>query len=185
MTELSLWLDNYGDIYSDFDSRNYSKRRISEDFLYELKTALHNGDKKETSLVLYLPANSRVTGDETTIAQSLNYYFVHELHRCSMLYTRKLQRGLLFLLTGMLIIAANILVTYYQKNSFLPTALKLLLEPAGWYFLWSALEFLFNDLKEAKEERAYYNNLSKMKILFRSYELDPYTHTPGKTVKEG
>ena len=40
MAELNLWLDSYDDIYSDFDSSHYLKRRISEDFLYELRTEM-------------------------------------------------------------------------------------------------------------------------------------------------
>ncbi|PZR25545.1 MAG: hypothetical protein DI535_17825 [Citrobacter freundii] len=36
MAELSLWLDNYDDIYSDFDVRTLLKRRVSEDSVYEL-----------------------------------------------------------------------------------------------------------------------------------------------------
>ncbi len=59
MTELSLWLDEYADIYSDFDSRHYSKRRISTDFLNELKTALKYKDEKSDTLVLILPKEKR------------------------------------------------------------------------------------------------------------------------------
>ena len=38
MADISLWLDDYDDLFSDFDSRNYLKRRVSEDFLEELKS---------------------------------------------------------------------------------------------------------------------------------------------------
>lgn len=30
MTEINLWLDSYDDMYSDFDSRQFEKRIISE-----------------------------------------------------------------------------------------------------------------------------------------------------------
>lgn len=30
MIEINLWLDSYDDMYSDFDSRQYEKRRISK-----------------------------------------------------------------------------------------------------------------------------------------------------------
>lgn len=182
MTDLGLWLDNYTDIYSDFDSRNYSKRRISDDFLYELKAALHNREEKNSPLVLYVPEEKRNAGDELAIAESLKYYFTHELYYHVEHYRKKLRRGILFFLTGVVIIAANILTLFYLKNSFLPTALKLLLEPAGWYFLWSALEFLFKDLREAKQERAYYRGLSEIRIEFRSSNQHSALSTAAKAI---
>ena len=50
-SELSIWLDSYDDIYSDFDSRQYLKRRVSEDFLYELKNAFRYKKEKINDLV--------------------------------------------------------------------------------------------------------------------------------------
>ena len=34
---ISLWIDSYDDIFSDFDPRPFSARNISDDFLYEVK----------------------------------------------------------------------------------------------------------------------------------------------------
>jgi hypothetical protein len=34
--DLSLWLDDYNDIYPEFDSRNYFKRRVLNDFVSEM-----------------------------------------------------------------------------------------------------------------------------------------------------
>lgn len=182
MTDLALWLDNYTDIYSDFDSRNYTKRRISDDFLYELKAALHNRENKNSPLVLYVPEYKRNTGDEQAIAESLKYYFKHQLHLSMNNYRRKLKRGILFFFTGVLIITGNILLLFYMKNSFLPTALKLLLEPAGWYFVWAALEFLFKDLREALQERSYFHELSGVDIEFRSSYPHSTLSATGKTI---
>jgi len=59
MTELSLWLDSYDDIYSDFDSRHYYKRRISEDFLYELEREMKYKEDEASCLMLLLPNQQR------------------------------------------------------------------------------------------------------------------------------
>ena len=55
MKELELWLDSYDDIYSDFDSRHYLKRRISEDFLHELRTEMKYNEQHASDMVLLLP----------------------------------------------------------------------------------------------------------------------------------
>lgn len=176
MTELSLWLDHYNDIYSNFDSRNYAKRRISEDFLYELKNILKQREEKESMLVFYLPEKRRSPVDESMISGSLRQYFKKQFQLQQAHCRKKLKRGLLFLFTGMLIITGNILAIYYIRNSFFPTALRLLLEPAGWFFLWTSLEFLFGDYRELMNERSFYKELSEIKIEFKS--SDHYTvHT--------
>lgn len=41
MSEISIWLDNYDDIFSDFDPRPYSQRSLSDDFLAEAKKIEH------------------------------------------------------------------------------------------------------------------------------------------------
>ena len=55
--EISLWLDSYDDIYSDFDSRHYLKRRISKDFIDELEASLKYRTGRVENLILLLPAN--------------------------------------------------------------------------------------------------------------------------------
>ena len=59
MAELNLWLDSYDDIYSDFDSRHYLKRRISEDFLYELRTEMKYKEHHAGDMVLLLPQEAK------------------------------------------------------------------------------------------------------------------------------
>jgi hypothetical protein len=54
MSEISLWLDNYDDIYSDFDSRHFLKRRISEDFLHELRLSKkYKRERGDRPVVVY------------------------------------------------------------------------------------------------------------------------------------
>jgi len=60
-------LDYYDDIYSDFDSRHYLKRRISEDFLFELRNALKYKRERVLDLLLLLPEQVR--------AKRLHNYF--------------------------------------------------------------------------------------------------------------
>lgn len=55
MKELELWLDSYDDIYSDFDSRHYLERRISEDFLHELRIEIKYSEQHASDMVLLLP----------------------------------------------------------------------------------------------------------------------------------
>ena len=59
MAELNLWLDSYNDIYSDFDNRHYLKRRISDDFLHELRTEMKYKEHHAGDMVLMVPKERR------------------------------------------------------------------------------------------------------------------------------
>ena len=47
-------------------------------------------------------------------------------------------------------------------------SLKVLLEPAGWFLLWTALDSLFYDLNTLKKEKAFFQSLSEVQIRFGS-----------------
>ncbi len=73
MNVIKLWLDSYDDIY--FDNRHYLKRRISEDFLNELRNELASTKTKVNRIILLLPQNKRTAASEDIIANGLSDYF--------------------------------------------------------------------------------------------------------------
>ena len=168
MAELNLWLDSYDDIYSDFDSRHYLKRRISDDFLYELRTEMKYKAHHAGEMVLLLPTECRDDPSEKIIADSLSEFFSSQFHFQQDKCRKKRNNGILLLAAGVIIMLLNSWVSYNSGESFLTTAIKVLLEPAGWFLLWAALDFLFYDFAELKKERNFYKELSEMHIHFKS-----------------
>lgn len=168
MAELNLWLDSYDDIYSDFDSRHYLKRRISEDFLHELRIELKYKERHAGDMILLLPQTQRDEAAEQVIAKSLTDFFSAQFYFHSNKCRKKLNKGMLFLAAGVIIIVLNSWVSYYAAVSFPVITLKVLLEPAGWFLLWAALDFLFYDFAELKKERIFFKELSQMHIHFKS-----------------
>jgi hypothetical protein len=168
MEELNLWLDSYDDIYSDFDSHHYLKRRISEDFLYELRTAMKYKEHHAGDIVLLLPEERRDETAEKVIAESLIDFFTSQFRFHQDKCRKKLNKGILLFVTGVTIMLLNSWVSYHSGESFPIIFLKVLLEPAGWFLLWAALDFLFYDFADLKKERKFYKEVSKMHIHFKS-----------------
>jgi hypothetical protein len=108
MIELNLWLDSYDDIYSDFDSRQYIKRRISEDFLHELRTEMKHKNDPADQLVLFLPSSSRDVLLEKSITESLADYFTYQYDTYKNKFTRQFHKGLLLLVSGIIIMLLNV-----------------------------------------------------------------------------
>lgn len=171
MNELSLWLDSYDDIYSDFDSRHYLKRRVSEDFLYELRNALRYKKEKINDLFLLLPSERRDEMSEKIIIDSLQDFF-REQHRYAGDKCRcKFYSGLWLLIAGVIVMSVNSFIGYRTgRDTFPLNALQVLLEPAGWFLIWAAMDFLFYDYKDLLKERNFYRELAAMAIHFRSSE---------------
>jgi len=168
MPELSLWLDYYDDIYSDFDSRHYLKRRISEDFLHELRIAKKYKKERITDLVLLLPQLKRVEDTERIIINSLKDFFKDQYQSHTDRYREKMNRGILLAVTGLLVMLINSYLNFKAGNSFPVLAIKILLEPGGWFLLWLAFDLLFYDLREIAKEKEFFDELSQANIHFKS-----------------
>lgn len=168
MAELSLWLDSYDDIYSDFDSRNYLRRRISEDFLFELRKELkYKGDHAKDMLLL-LPQDRRDASAENIIADSLQDFFKQQFHLYQEKCRNKVNQGLLLMVGGITVMVVNAWINFQSRHSFPLTALRILLEPAGWFLMWAALDFLFYNYSLLKREREFYRELQEIHIHFKS-----------------
>jgi hypothetical protein len=168
MKELELWLDSYDDIYSDFDSRHYLKRRISEDFLHELRIEMKYKEHHASDMVLLLPQDCRDQTAEKIIADSLSDFFSNLFRFHHDKCRKKLSNGILLFVLGISIMLLNSWISYRSAESFPVIGLRVLLEPAGWFLLWAALDFLFYDFTELKKERDFYKKLSEMHIHFKS-----------------
>ena len=168
MKELELWLDSYDDIYSDFDSRHYLKRRISEDFLHELRIEMKYKEHPASDMVLLLPQDRRVQTSEQIISNSLKDLFSTQFQFHKNKCRKKRTHGIMLFMSGIVVMLLNSWVSYRSAESFTAIALRVLLEPAGWFLVWAALDFLFYDFTELKKERNFYERLSEMRIHFKS-----------------
>src|SRR3989338_3364035 len=71
---ISLILDSYQDLFSDFDPRPYNVKALSDDFLLECKRA--SVDKEEKLELRFLvPKNKRNVHDESEIRKRLKSHF--------------------------------------------------------------------------------------------------------------
>src|SRR3989344_8520573 len=71
---ISLILDSYDDIFSDFDPRDYSEKSLSDDFLVECKkAAIDKNDKLE--LRFLVPKQKRNLIEEVLIKKRLKEHF--------------------------------------------------------------------------------------------------------------
>ena len=169
MSEISLWLDNYDDIFSDFDPRPYSLRSLSDDFLSEAKKASRDKDENRLELRFLISQEHRDPKVEATIKKRLREHFSKhaKLLQDEISQTRK--RSVILVLLGIFMMLGATYVYAYQPDTFTFRFLFVLLEPAGWFTTWFALDNLFYTMGSKKLEYEFYKKIVKFEIIFISY----------------
>ena len=170
LSEISLWLDNYDDIFSDFDPRPYYQRALSEDFLSEAKRATRDKVSGSIELKLLIPAEKRNENDEKLIKKRLKEHFKRHYNMLLQEKRKLTKLGSFFVLGGILamMLATIVLLRYGEKN-FLTSFLVVLLEPAGWFLFWEGLHTLIFRPKDAKSDLEFYRKALTYDIHFLPY----------------
>ena len=171
---ISLILDSYHDLFSDFDPRGYSERTISDDFLFECRRAIRDRPYEEFELRLLMPKLKRNLNDELKIKKRLKDYFqkhVHEKKRevRSIVRTGLFMAGIGFFL---MILGAWLIFTKFSEGTFLAAVLTIVLEPSGWFFFWEGMAkaiFLNEDERKRKRDLEFYSKISRAQVYFLSY----------------
>jgi len=163
---ISLILDSYDDIFSDFDPRPYHEKALSDDFLFECKNAVRDQNEK-FFLRLLVPKQKRNYSDEAKIRKRLlEHFHKHFLEKQKEIKQIK-KSGIFWFCAGT---AIMLLSTYlYLKEGFLNNFFFIISEPAGWFFFWEGLGKIFIVSKEKKPEFTFYKKMSHTEIIFSEY----------------
>lgn len=167
---LSLWIDSYNDIFSDFDPRPFSERMISEDFIAQIKRASKEFRDKISVFKLLVPQGTQHEGSEKVIRRRLQSYFVsmHEQIADEMKNNRS--RSLYFIVAGISLMLVSSYITYLKLSSFHFSVLLVLFEPGGWFLFWTGLDLFFSFSRSKKGETEFYSKLIDTHIEFTCYK---------------
>ena len=163
---ISLVLNSYNDLFSDFDPRKYSERALSDDFLIECKRAARDKDIG-VELRLLIPRKKRNLKDEEEINRRLkNHFHKHFKEKESEIKSIK-REGILWCILGTIFIL--IAAFLFTKKGYLFNVLVVLLEPAGWFSFWEGLGKIFIVSKERNPDFDFYKKMSSAEISFNNY----------------
>ena len=165
---ISLILDSYNDIFSNFDPRPFSEKALSDDFLFECKKAsIDKEDRLE--LRLLVPKNKRDYKDEIKIKKRLREHFQrHQIKLEKEINGIRLKGIGWFILGAILMIIGTFLYTYKNINFFYNLAI-IIIEPAGWFTFWEGLGMIFFTTNEKMPDYKFYKKMSKSEVVFLDY----------------
>lgn len=159
-SEISIRLEQYDDIFSDFDIRPYSRRALSVDFLDEIKRA--TVDKKhEVELTLYVPEKSRDESREATIKERLAAHFKRHYHLLREEKLRVLRIGIGMVVVGVICMVGAALIVFKDPSQNIALSfLVVFLEPAAWFLLWEGMDQIIFNSKQLNPDVEFYRKMS-------------------------
>jgi hypothetical protein len=163
---ISLWIDGYDDVFSDFDLRPFSSRNISDDFLNEVKKGSHESDFHITELRLLLPEKNRDSETENIIAKLLHSFFTMNEHYFIKKKGAEMKKSFLFIFIGSIMLVSASLVSFNRLENILTHILLVIFEPAGWFLVWTGMEKIIYISPKEKPELDFFSKISKSKIVF-------------------
>ena len=169
LSEISIWLDTYDDIFSDFDPRPYPQRALSDDFLSEAKKAAKEKSSGAIELKFLIPEQKRDAALENIIKKRLHEYF--KKHSAMMKKEIKgiKRKSAFFLLAGVSAMFAASLVSQLTATHLAWNFVFVLLEPTGWFMVWFGLEHIFGTAGQKKQELQFFKKMANSKIEFTPY----------------
>jgi len=163
---ISLVLDSYEDIFSDFDPRSYSEKALSHDFLQECKRAAM--DKKEgIELRLMVPKVKRNPADEAKIKKRLKSHFQKHFNEKKREISMSRKAGLGWFFLGVVIMIFATLL--YGHEGFLFNLFIIMAEPASWFFFWEGLDKAFIDIRDKRPDYEFYEKMADAETNFFDY----------------
>ncbi|MFA6888961.1 MAG: hypothetical protein WC254_05705 [Candidatus Woesearchaeota archaeon] len=169
LSEISIWLDTFDDIFSDFDPRPYSVRSLSDDFLIEMRKAIKEKEIDSFELRLLIPKDKRSTENEKIVRKRLHDYFKKQYHLYNQDFKTLKMYGILYSLLGFILMFVSSYISTIDSSFWLFNFIFVILEPTGWFMTWYGLEQLFYKVPQKKEELSFFGKMARCTIEFISY----------------
>jgi hypothetical protein len=167
-SEISLSLDTYDDIFSDFDPRPYSERALSDDFLNESRKAAR--DKPKTiELNFLIPEKLRNLGIEAKIKRRLKEHFKKHYLELEDEAKRVMKKGMAVAFVGFFLMILATMLYDLQDPSLPILFLRTMIEPSGWFMVWYGLDQIFYTKNQHRPEKEFYMKMSNANITFTSF----------------
>ncbi|MCU0642339.1 MAG: hypothetical protein MUF61_02050 [archaeon] len=168
--EVSLILDSYNEIFSDFDPRPDSQRALSVDFLDEAKRATREIKPGVFELRFLIPAALRRLDKEAVIKKRLKDHFKKHHEMLEKERAGVVKKGSLFLVFGFVfMILGAFVLAYYHGISLFKEILVVIFQPAGWFFFWEGLDLIIFSSKEKSSDLEFYRKMTTADFVFTHY----------------
>ncbi|MCK5706654.1 MAG: hypothetical protein KAI43_03290 [Candidatus Aureabacteria bacterium] len=171
--QISIAIDTWDDVFSDFDPRPIKDRMLSEDFIVELKKRYRETKKGDFVIEILAPVDLCNPNTERSVIQRLKRDFKHRSLQKRKELSKLRRRGTVFVLFGIFFLTALTLLTYYKVVSKLAIEiLGIIFMPLGWFGIWEGFSKIVDPSRVSIQEEIIFDKLSRAVIKFHYIEED-------------
>ena len=173
LKEITIQLDNYDDIFSDFDPRPYHSRELSEDFIKEMRRRYLEDKRGRFEVRFTMPSSERDQKEEALIKKRLREHFASMVENENDTVSQIRSRGYIYMLIGAIVLVADVFALFaLNESSVFYQILSVLIVPAGWYGMFTGIGKILDEPAEAIERKGIYEKFEKAAYIFMSEELE-------------
>lgn len=169
LSELSLQIDTYDDIFSDFDPRPFSQRAVSDDFLQEARRASRDKASGSFLLQFMMPKERRSIAEEQLIKRRLKEHFKKHYLEMVREVAGVRREGSMLIATGVIVALIGGYVGLLAEQSFFAHVGLIILEPASWFCIWTGFDRIIFNWRDNKHNLDFYEKMSNADVVFESY----------------
>ncbi len=169
--EISIWLDRYEDLFSEYDSSHFKARTLSDNFLTEVRKLVHEVESANVELKFNLMADEQNPETEEVIISNIHEYFAHKADIAKAEMRQILRTGGLLSAAGFAIIIFMVTVGHNFSELMLVKGLEMMIDPLGWFLVWNGLDMVFVQSKKEQPTVDFNLKMTNAKLSFMAFGM--------------
>ncbi|MFH0877742.1 MAG: hypothetical protein V1863_05925 [Candidatus Omnitrophota bacterium] len=166
--EITIAIDSWDDVFSDFDPSPLEQRILSEDFLLELRKRYRETQRGNYIITIYAPVSLKDDASERIVNKRLKQYFRFRHLAILKEINAARRKGTIFVIFGIVFLSVLTLVAYYKMLSMLAIELLgIVLMPLGWFGIWEGFSRIIESPPKLKQNLELFGRLSKAAFKFK------------------
>ena len=166
--DISIAIDSWDDVFSDFDPSPLEQRILSEDFLLELKKRYRETQRGNFIITIYAPLFLKDEASERIISKRLKQYFKFRHLEIQKDINEARRKGVIFIIVGMFFLSNLTMITYFKMlTSLVIDLLSIIVMPLGWFCVWEGFSRIIEPSPLLKQDSELFGKLSRAAFKFK------------------
>jgi hypothetical protein len=183
--DITIAIDSWDDVFSDFDPSPIDRRILSGDFLSELKKRYRETQRGDFIITIYAPASLKDETTERLVNKRLKQFFKFRHLFFQKEIATAVRRGTLFVLGGIASLSFLTMLTYFHVLDKLALEMiAIILMPLGWFGIWEGFSRIIEPAPLIKLDEELFAKLSKAALKFKYAALPEDIHPPAPVKEE-
>jgi len=166
---IDVFIDDYDDVYDEWDPAPFKKRFIEEDFDEFIKSSSKDIPMKfKLNIVLYIPLAMKDENKEKSVEAAYKNYYAYNTEKAEIEWNWMNRRSYTFLFIALSLLGLGSLLRF-EDSSTLVDLFKQGILVGGWVFLWEFITYTFMDSKDYKFNYKIVKRLHQSELRFIYY----------------